>query len=61
MLPSKNSSITSILPGGGGGGGGGGCALGYLGGRIKIKKYPLSTDFWPKRHPSFNKNANFLH
>ena len=26
---------------------------------IKIKKYPQSTDFWPKKHPYFNKTLIF--
>ena len=26
---------------------------------IKIKKYPISTDFWPKKHPYFNKTLIF--
>ena len=26
---------------------------------IKIKKYPKSTDFWPKKHPYFNKTLIF--
>ena len=28
---------------------------------IKIKKSPSSTDFWPKKHPYFNENADFFH
>ena len=27
---------------------------------IKILKYPISTDFWPKKHPYFNKNTDFF-
>ena len=27
---------------------------------IKKFKYPLSTDFWPKKHPYFNKNADLF-
>ena len=27
---------------------------------FKIKKYPYSTDFWPKKHPYLNKNADFF-
>ena len=48
------STIAPRNPGGGGGGGGGTWV--YRGAHklvIKIKKYPISTDFWPKKHPYF--------
>ena len=51
------------IPRGGGGGRGGGNWV-FRGAHtlvIKIKKYPYSTDFGPKKHPYFNKNADFFH
>ena len=44
--------------------GGGGGHSGTEGGayaRYQNLKFPLSTDFWPKKtHPYFNKNADFF-
>ena len=61
-MPFGNQEIYGIVLGTPGGGGGGG-SLVVRGAHmlvIKIKKYPISTDFWPKKHPYFDKNADFF-
>ena len=55
VIPISMGSDPGGEGGGGGGGGGGGSSV--FRGRIRS----LSTDFWPKKHPYFNKTADFYH